>query len=76
MYRRRNGKYQTCCEENRLGKLLNAGQTCVAPDYILIHESKKIQFIKHLVESIEEFYGNDPINNRISRIINRKHFRI
>lgn len=57
------------------GKLLNAGQTCVAPDYILIHESKKIEFIKHLVESIEEFYGNDPINNpEYPKIINRKHF--
>lgn len=57
------------------GKLLNAGQTCVAPDYILIQESKKIEFIKYLVESIEEFYGNDPLNNpEYPKIINRKHF--
>ena len=57
------------------GKTLNAGQTCVAPDYILIQESKKIEFIKYLVESIEEFYGNDPLNNpEYPKIINRKHF--
>ena len=38
------------------GKFLNAGQTCVAPDYCVVHESVKEEFIKKLLEYIRRFY--------------------
>jgi aldehyde dehydrogenase (NAD+) len=56
------------------GKLLNAGQTCVAPDYILVQRSKKDELITRLVESITAFYGNDIRRNPdYPRIIGEKH---
>lgn len=42
------------------GKFLNAGQTCVAPDYIYVHANVQDAFIKELRETIKEFYGEDP----------------
>lgn len=41
------------------GKFLNVGQTCVAPDYVLVHESKKEQLIEALKKHIKAFYGED-----------------
>jgi aldehyde dehydrogenase (NAD+) len=41
------------------GKLLNAGQTCVAPDYVLVHRAKRDALIARLIESIAAFYGPD-----------------
>ncbi len=45
------------------GKLLNAGQTCIAPDYILVHSSVKDKLLPLLVEYIEKFFGKDPFKN-------------
>jgi aldehyde dehydrogenase (NAD+) len=42
------------------GKFLNAGQTCVAPDYVLIHEKAFLKFLDALKASITELYGEDP----------------
>lgn len=57
------------------GKLLNAGQTCVAPDYILVHKSIKIELIEGIKRNIEEFYGKRPEENEeYPKIINKKHF--
>ncbi|MBX3240529.1 MAG: aldehyde dehydrogenase [Chitinophagaceae bacterium] len=57
------------------GKFLNAGQTCVAPDYLLVHRAVKNRFISALEESITAFYGNDPSQcNDYGRIINTKRF--
>ena len=57
------------------GKYLNCGQTCVAPDYILCHESVKEQLISALCDQIRKQYGNDPLKNPdYGRIINQKHF--
>lgn len=57
------------------GKFLNAGQTCVAPDYLLIHESVKDDLIEKLKKSIEAFYGKTPHKNEVyPKIINEKHF--
>lgn len=56
------------------GKLTNAGQTCVAPDYLLAHEHIYEELIEELKNTITEFYGNDIINNKeFGRIINDKH---
>jgi len=56
------------------GKLINMGQTCVAPDYLLC--SKKVQeaFISKANEVLEKFYGGDPQKSvDLGRIINRRH---
>ena len=57
------------------GKLLNAGQTCVAPDYILVHESLKKDLLSQLSDEIALQYGDNPIENpEYPKIINSKHF--
>ncbi len=56
-------------------KLLNCGQTCVAPDYILCHESVKDDLLRELAREIKRQYGLDPINNpSYGKIINKKHY--
>ncbi len=57
-------------------KFTNAGQTCVAPDYLLLHESIKDEFLKHAKEAIVSFYGKDPQQSQdYGRIINAKRFK-
>ena len=57
------------------GKYLNCGQTCVAPDYILCHESVKDKFVEQLKKQITVQFGTDPLNNpTYGKIINQKHF--
>ncbi len=46
------------------GKLINAGQTCIAPDYFLVHHSVKDEFLVLLIESVEKMYGTDTFNNK------------
>ena len=56
------------------GKFINAGQTCVAPDYILVHECIKEEFIKNVIEQIKEnYYINNTLSNDFPSIINEKH---
>ncbi len=57
------------------GKLLNAGQTCVAPDYVLVHASQKPALLSHLKAEILRQYGARPLENQgYVRIVNRRHF--
>ncbi|MDE7263345.1 MAG: aldehyde dehydrogenase [Anaeroplasmataceae bacterium] len=56
------------------GKFLNAGQTCVAPDYILVEESKKEEIISALIEWIRKLYPNSLENLDYVKIINEQHF--
>lgn len=57
------------------GKMLNAGQTCVAPDYVLVHQNQAKKLIKALERAIFESYGFDPEKSSdFARIINQKHF--
>ncbi|KPU42463.1 NAD(P)-dependent benzaldehyde dehydrogenase [Oxobacter pfennigii] len=57
------------------GKFLNAGQTCVAPDYLLVHRSVKDELISEMKNCIKVFYGNNPAaNDDYPKIINQKHF--
>lgn len=56
------------------GKYFNAGQTCVAPDYILVHERVEPRLLDKLRETIREFYGEDPKQSRdYARIVNERH---
>lgn len=58
------------------GKFTNAGQTCVAPDYILVNRKVKNELIQALKQSIEEFYGKNIQNSPdFGRIVNKKHFK-
>lgn len=57
------------------GKFLNAGQTCVAPDYLMVHRSVKDKLMHKMKEYIVKFYGSNPCNNEdYPKIINDKHF--
>lgn len=57
------------------GKYLNCGQTCVAPDYILCHESVKDQLIQEICLQIKKQFGEQPLeNNDYGKIVNQKHF--
>ncbi|EJQ09232.1 MULTISPECIES: aldehyde dehydrogenase [Bacillus] len=57
------------------GKFLNAGQTCVAPDYMYVHSSVKEQLIEALRHEITEQYGKEPLqNDNYVRIVSDRHF--
>lgn len=57
------------------GKCLNAGQTCVAPDYVLVDRAVKDEFCREAQRYIEQFYTKDPLSNpAYPRIVNQKHF--
>lgn len=57
------------------GKCINAGQTCVAPDYLLIHERVQEKFICYYQTAIRRFYGKEPLRSPfLPAIINEKHF--
>lgn len=57
------------------GKYINVGQTCVAPDYLLVHEDVKDRFLKEVSGALKEFYGDDPKTSPdYSKIINEKRF--
>lgn len=58
------------------GKFLNAGQTCIAPDFVLVHDSIKNDFLAELKKVIIRFYGENPAEHqRYCRIINDRHFQ-
>jgi len=58
-----------------LGKFLNAGQTCVAPDYILVHSSVKDELVKQMIVAIEKFYTTNSADDyNYGKIINEKRF--
>jgi aldehyde dehydrogenase (NAD+) len=57
------------------GKFINAGQTCVAPDYLYVHESIKEQFLKEFRLATHELYGVDALKNPdYTRIVSKRHF--
>lgn len=57
------------------GKYINCGQTCVAPDYLLIEESIRDEFVELLKKEITAMYTEKPLENEAyGKIVNRKHF--
>ena len=57
------------------GKWLNAGQTCVAPDYILVNEKVRQPFLDELGKAITDFFGADPqTSESYGRIVSPRHF--
>jgi len=58
------------------GKFLNAGQTCVAPDYVLAHSAVEPELLEAMKRVLSEFYGDDPrANPDFGRIPNQRHQR-
>ncbi len=58
------------------GKFINAGQTCVAPDYVLVHADVERPLLAKLSAMVEEFYGKDPkASQDYGRIVNDQHFQ-
>ena len=57
------------------GKWLNAGQTCIAPDYVLVHERVRQEFLDELSTAMTAFYGDDPrVSPDYGRIVSDPHF--
>jgi aldehyde dehydrogenase (NAD+) len=57
------------------GKTINAGQTCIAPDYLLVHQSVKDELLKKIAASIDRMYGSDIKQSKyFPRIVNQKAF--
>ncbi|MDJ0786612.1 MAG: aldehyde dehydrogenase family protein [Myxococcota bacterium] len=56
------------------GKFINAGQTCIAPDYVLVERSKESELVDALRRTVEEFYGKDPkATPDYARVVNSRH---
>lgn len=56
-------------------KYTNNGQTCIAPDYVLVHESRKEEFLTLLKSYIRQFFGeNAAATNDYARVVSHKHF--
>ncbi len=57
------------------GKLLNCGQTCVAPDYLIVRENVKDELVKYLIEEIKQQYADALNNQDYGKIITHNHFK-
>lgn len=58
------------------GKLLNAGQSCIAPDYVLVEDACKEALVEALSAAVARLYGPDPAQSRdYGRIVNDRHLR-
>jgi acyl-CoA reductase-like NAD-dependent aldehyde dehydrogenase len=57
------------------GKFINAGQTCIAPDYLLVHRSIKEELVQAIKAGLKEFYGENPTESSdYARIVSERHF--
>src|SRR6202035_771379 len=56
------------------GKLLNAGQTCIAPDYALVPEGKLQEFAEMVQAGMRRMFGTDPANEDYTSIISERHY--
>ena len=66
---------RTAAKRIAWGKTLNSGQTCIAPDYILIHKDVKEAFVKAFAEEVRDLHGNDIKEDRhYVRMVNDKAF--
>lgn len=71
----KNIDLKTTCRRIAWGKFMNAGQTCVAPDYLLVDRAIYPKFVAELGKTVEEFYGkNIQSSDSYARIVNEGHF--
>lgn len=70
-----NSNIETAAKRIAWGKLLNSGQVCIAPDYVLVRKSVKSELIEKLKKAIDGFYEGDPKGSKdYARIVNDGHF--
>ncbi|PYY01866.1 MAG: aldehyde dehydrogenase family protein [Acidobacteria bacterium] len=70
-----SAEIRTAANRTAFGKFLNAGQTCIAPDYVLVHESREQALLDALAATIRKFFGPDPKSSTdYGRIVNERHF--
>lgn len=70
----KDAKIEVAAERIAWGKFFNAGQTCVAPDYLIVHEDIKDKFIDEFRKVIRRFYGDDiKASSDFARIVNIRH---
>lgn len=70
-----DAKLQLAARRIVWGKFLNAGQTCVAPDYVYVHKSVKERFIEELRNEIRIQFSENPLqNDKYVRIVSGRHF--
>ncbi len=66
---------KTAAKRLVFGKYLNSGQTCVAPDYLLVQEDVKEELLRYIKKYISKMYGKNPLDNPdYPRMVNEKHF--
>jgi aldehyde dehydrogenase (NAD+) len=70
----RDADIETAARRIAVTKFSNAGQMCVAPDYLLVHESIREEFLHQLALAAEKFYTTEPVREYYAKIINRKQF--
>lgn len=58
------------------GRFMNAGQTCVAPDYVLVKRGSKTALVEAIKKAIKEFYGDTPLTSPdFGKVVNKGHFQ-
>lgn len=74
----RTADLKEAAQKIAFSKFLNNGQTCIAPDYVLVHEDVEEEFIQHLVAAVSGMFGSDSAGIKQSqayaRIVNEKHY--
>ena len=71
----READIKTAAKRIAWGKTLNSGQTCIAPDYLLIHESVKEEFVRAFAQAVKELHGTDiKTHKHYVRIVNDRAF--
>jgi coniferyl-aldehyde dehydrogenase len=70
----RDFDHETAARRIWVGKLYNAGQTCIAPDYVLLHRSKLEEFVELSQRIVPQLYPNLVENPQYTRVINQAHY--
>ena len=72
----RNADLKVTARRIAWGKFMNAGQTCIAPDYVLVERPVHDQLVERLRAEVTAFYGDDPQRSPdLARIVNEAHFQ-
>jgi hypothetical protein len=67
------GPFATAVPRLIVGKLLNAGQTCIAPDYALVPASRLDEFVATVTTSVQSVSRHEPTNRDYTSIVNARH---
>ncbi|TSA54109.1 MAG: aldehyde dehydrogenase family protein [Dehalococcoidia bacterium] len=72
----KNANLKVSCNRLAWGKFMNCGQTCTAPDYVLVEKSVEDAFLQCMQKTIKAFYGDNPQKSEdYGRVVNEHHFK-